>query len=75
MWIRIQVFTLMRIRIHLFIKMMGICEHCRIDPPGLHFKPQSSIVIVHGLPRIYFETLKLLNFDFNAEPDPDFHRL
>ncbi len=54
---------------------MGICDHWSVDPPGLHFKPQSSIVIVHGPPRFYFETLKFLNFDFNAEPDPGFHRL
>jgi hypothetical protein len=46
--IRIQLFTLMRIRIQLYpgtllwirilllIKVMGICD---IDPPGLHFEP------------------------------------
>jgi hypothetical protein len=34
------------------------------DPPGLHFEP----------PDLYcFEPLKLLNFDFNADPDPAFH--
>jgi hypothetical protein len=26
---------------------------------------------VHGLPRLYFEPLKLLNFAFDAVPDPD----
>ncbi len=30
-------------------------------------------MFVHGLPRLYFEPLKLLSFDFNADPDPDFH--
>jgi hypothetical protein len=71
--LRIQI-TLMRIRIQLFIKkVMGICDHWSIDPPGLHFKPQPFIVIVHGPPRFYFETLKLLNCNFNGEPDPGLH--
>ncbi len=33
---------------------------------------QASIVIVHGPPWLHFEPLKLLNVDFNADPDPDF---
>jgi hypothetical protein len=33
----------------------------------------ASIVSVHGPPRLHFETLKLLNFDNNADPDPAFH--
>ncbi len=28
---------------------------------------------VAASPRLYFEPLKLLNFDFNADPDPSFH--
>jgi hypothetical protein len=28
-------------------------------------------VSVHGPPPLHFESLKLLNFDFNADPDPD----
>ncbi len=34
---------------------------------------QASIVSVHGPPRLYVEPLKLMNFDFNADPDPAFH--
>jgi hypothetical protein len=30
-------------------------------------------VSVHGPPRLYFERLKLLNFDFHSDPDPAFH--
>jgi hypothetical protein len=37
--IRIQLFTLMRIRILLIIKMMRICDYWSTDPPGLHFEP------------------------------------
>jgi hypothetical protein len=29
-------------------------------------------VSVHGPPRLHFESLKLLNYDFNADPDPAF---
>jgi hypothetical protein len=35
-------------------------------PPVLHF------VSVHGPTRLYFEPLKLLNFDLIADPDPAF---
>jgi hypothetical protein len=34
---------------------------------------RASIVSVHFHPRLYFEPLKLLNFDFNADSDPVFH--
>jgi hypothetical protein len=57
--IRVQLFTLMRIRIRL-IKVMGICDYWSIVPPGLHCDCESLYV-------------KLLNFDFNADPDPAFH--
>jgi hypothetical protein len=33
----------------------------------------SSIVSVHDPPRLYFEPLKNLNFDLNADPGPGFH--
>ncbi len=29
------------------------------------------MVSVHNSPRLYFEPLKLLHFDFDANPDPD----
>jgi hypothetical protein len=53
-----------RIRILLLIKLIviGICDHRSIDPPELNCQ----------LPRLYFEPLKLLNFYFNADPDPIF---
>ncbi len=34
---------------------------------------QASILSVYGPPRLFFEPLKLLNFDFNADPVPAFH--
>ncbi len=42
-----------------------------LNPPGLHFLSlQASILSVHGPPRIHSDPRKLLNFDFNADPDP-----
>jgi hypothetical protein len=57
---RIHPFTLMRIRIPLLFKVREICEHY----PG---RPRP--------PRFYFELLKVFNFDYNADldPDPAFH--
>jgi hypothetical protein len=63
--------TLMQIRIQFLFKVMGICEHWSIDPPGLHFNflaSLASFVSVHGHPRLYFEPLNLLNL--NVDPDP-----
>ncbi len=57
----------------LLIKVMRICDHCSSDHPGLHFELHDFIVSVHGLPRLRFEAMKVLNFDFNADPDPAFH--
>ncbi len=37
--IRSQLSSLMRIRIQLLFKVMGICDHRSINPPGLHFEP------------------------------------
>jgi hypothetical protein len=70
--VRIKLFTLIRIqiRILLLIKGMRICEHWSTEPRRLHLGLQDSIVSVHGSPRLHFEPLKLLNFDFNAYPDP-----
>jgi hypothetical protein len=55
----------MRIRILFLIKVMGVCDH------GLKTL-QASIVSVHGPQRLYFEPVKLLKFDFNADPEPVF---
>jgi hypothetical protein len=63
--IRIQLFTLMRIRIQLLV--MGIYNFLSIHPAGLHFEPPS----LHcERPRLYFEPLKIFNLDCNADPDP-----
>jgi hypothetical protein len=91
MWIRNQLFNLMRIQIQLFtfmririqpvnlmlnrilllIKVMGICDHWSIEPPGPYF--WSPFVSLHGPSRLYFEPLKLLNFIFTADSDLTFH--
>jgi hypothetical protein len=71
MRIRIQLFILIRIRIRilLLIIVIEIYGHWSIDLPGLHFKPPG----LHSeRPRLYFQPLKLLNFAFNANPDPVF---
>ncbi len=60
MRIRIQLFTLIRIRILVIIKVMGICDNWAIDPPGLHCAPMS----LH---------CEFLNFDLIADPDTALH--
>ncbi len=53
----------MKIRILLNIKTdTEICDHWSTDPSGLHLEP----------PQLHFELLKVLTFDFNADPDPVF---
>ncbi len=73
MRIWIQLFTWMRIRILLLIKVMAICNHWSTDPPRLHFEPPGlhlwASTVLHGLRA----SKELLNFDFNADPDPVFH--
>ncbi len=36
----------------------------------MSFEPPGLLVV---RPRLYSDPLQLLNFDFNADPDPDFH--
>ncbi len=51
----------MQIRIILLIKVMGICETTGLQTlQGPILSCRASIVIVHGLPKLYFEPLKLL---------------
>ncbi len=50
------------------IKVMQICDHWSTDPEGLHFKHPP---IYCGRPRLYFEPVKLLNFDLNADRSKD----
>ncbi len=58
--------------------MMGVCENWSVDPPGLHFDPQSLHSSERSLPStaLYFEPLKLpvltisgsgSNFSSNAD--------
>jgi hypothetical protein len=68
--IRIQHFTVIWIRIQLLFEVMGICDHWSIDPQGLQFEPPG--LHCERL-RLYFEPLKILNFDCNADPDPAFY--
>jgi hypothetical protein len=63
----------MRIRILLLIKLMEMWDNWSIypQPQGSILNLQASIAGVHGPPRLYFESPKLLNLYFNADPDPD----
>ncbi len=63
MRIRIQLFTFMRNRIQLLLKVMGICVHYSVHPPGLY-------LIVQGPVQFYFDPLNLSNFYFIADPEP-----
>jgi hypothetical protein len=69
MRIPIQLFTLMRIHILLLNKVMRICATGLQTIQGFILSLHASIVSVHGPPRLDYEPIKLLNFDFNADPD------
>jgi hypothetical protein len=76
MRIRIQLIILMRIRILLFIDVKRICDKQPTDPSRLHFEhTYASIESIYGPPWLYFEPPQLLNFDFDAGPDPVFFTL
>jgi hypothetical protein len=68
-WIRIQLFTLTRIRIPLIINGMGIFDHWSLDPPGLYFEPP-GLHCERSWPSTAppFEPPKLPRFHFNADP-------
>jgi hypothetical protein len=78
--LRIRI-TLMRIRFQRFnsmqililIKALKTCDHWLQNLQGFVLSLHTSIVSVHGPLRFHSELLKLLNFDFNADPDPTFH--
>jgi hypothetical protein len=63
MRIRIQLFTLLRIRILRLFIVMQICNYW-----GSILSLQASIVSVHGPPRLHFESLKLLHFEPDRDP-------
>jgi hypothetical protein len=54
------------LRILILIIVIGNCNHWFIDPPGLHFEPPG--LHCERL-RLYFEPVRLLNVDFNVDPD------
>jgi hypothetical protein len=57
-------------RILQLFKGMNICAHWSTDPPGFYFEPPH---LQGERPGLHFDSLKLLNFDLYADPDPDFH--
>jgi hypothetical protein len=65
MRIRIQLFALLRIRILLLIK---VCDNWSMEPPGLRFEPL-GLHGVHCPLRHCFETLRLPDFNFTADPE------
>ncbi len=64
MRIRTWLFTLMRIRILLRIKVMPNLR------PLVYRPSRAPFMSVRGLPWLHFAPLNLLNFDFNASSDP-----
>ncbi len=61
----------MRIRILLLIKVFRICDHWWQTLKGSILSLNAFIVSVHGPSWLLFEPLKLLYFDFSADPDSD----
>jgi hypothetical protein len=53
--------------------VMRICDFWFINPKCSIVSFQAPIVSVHGTLRLYFEPLKLRNFNFHADPYPAFH--
>jgi len=67
---RIRLFTLMRLQTCFSLKL---CESATTGiqiQQGYFLSINASIVTVYGPQRTHFELLKLLNFDFNEDPDP-----
>jgi hypothetical protein len=62
-------FHFLRIRIPLLVKVMGICDHWSTDPPGLDFESLRLHCERPRHQRLNFEPQKLVNFDFNADPE------
>jgi hypothetical protein len=61
----------MRIRILPLVKVMPIRDHWSTDPQGPHFEVR-LLHFAYERPRFHFESSKLLNFEFNADPDQAF---
>jgi hypothetical protein len=57
----------------LLIKVMQVCDHWPTDPPDLRFEPPRLHVERPRPSTAPFGPQKLLNFDFDADPDPSFH--
>jgi len=72
MQIRIGHFTLIQLQIR--IRILLLIKAMRIQTlQGFILSIRASIVSVHGPPWLFLMPLKLLNYDFNADPDPAFH--
>jgi hypothetical protein len=69
MRIQIQLFTSVRIRILLLIKVSESVTSSLQTLQGSCLRLHASIVSLHGPPRLNFEHLKV--FYFNADRDPD----
>ncbi len=54
MWVRIRIFTLLRIRILLFVKVFRICDPRPTDPPIAIFSLHASIVSIDDHPWLQF---------------------
>ncbi len=69
-----HVFNADLIRILLLIKVMRIYDHKSTGPPGLYFEPPCLHCkrLWPSTPRLHFKPLKLPNFDFNTDPNPNF---
>ncbi len=63
--------TLMRIRI--LIKVIRICDHWSMDPPGLHFELPSLYCERTRPSTAIFWASKASEFLLEADPDPTFH--
>ncbi len=63
---RIRILFLPLLLLLILIKVMRIWDYWSADPPGLYFEPP----LIHGPLWLHFEPLMLMNFDFNAGPDP-----
>jgi hypothetical protein len=71
MRILIHLFTLMRFRILLLNPHQPDANLRRIVYRPSRAPFCAPNVSVHGPPRLHFKPLRLMNFAFNADPDPD----
>jgi hypothetical protein len=71
MRIRNHLFTFMRVRILLLIKVLRICDHGSTKPPGLHFEPPRLHCERPGPSTAHTEPLiKIIDITFLSVVDP-----